>query len=199
MCTLGFVNAYRVRMMAKYLEVAWSIVSFISAQGVHAWFCNCTAVDILQDLHLTAYSPLGTPDSADEMNNTDRPKVMDDPVVKEVAKKYNKNPGQVLIRWAVQNGTSVLPKSKNPERIESNLHVFDWSLDAEDFKKLSSINDQVMNSHSKLMSLNECTRYLLLMSHLSGEERHICGTLWRSIQGKKMRDHLYVFQGTRVF
>lgn len=93
-------------------------------------------------LHLSAYSPLGTPDSADSMGNKDRPKLMDDPVVKELAKKYNKNAGQILIRWAVQNGTSVLPKSVTPERIEGNLAVFDWSLEEEDFKKLSSFKDQ---------------------------------------------------------
>ena len=43
---------------------------------------------------------------------------------------------QVLIRWAIQHGTSVLPKSVTPERIESNLDVFSWKLEDEDYKKL---------------------------------------------------------------
>ena len=50
---------------------------------------------------------------------------------------------QVLIRWGIQHGSSVLPKSVTPERIEQNLHVFDWELSAEDFKKLTSFPDQV--------------------------------------------------------
>ena len=54
---------------------------------------------------------------------------------------------QVLIRWAIQNGTSVLPKSKSPERIVSNLEVLDWELSTEDFKKLSSLSRQVRQQH----------------------------------------------------
>lgn len=50
---------------------------------------------------------------------------------------------QILIRWAIQHGTSALPKSVTPGRIEKNLHVFEWKLSAEDFKKLSSFPDQV--------------------------------------------------------
>ena len=56
---------------------------------------------MLQGLHLSAYSPLGSPDSASEMGNEDKQKPMEDPAVKEIAKKYNKNPGQVccLSTW----------------------------------------------------------------------------------------------------
>ena len=49
---------------------------------------------------------------------------------------------QVLIRWAVQRGTSVLPKSTNPERIASNLAVLDWSLTGADMAVLSSLEYQ---------------------------------------------------------
>ena len=49
----------------------------------------------MQKLHLSAYSPLGSPDSASDMGNEDKRKPMDDPVVKEIAKKYNKSAGQV--------------------------------------------------------------------------------------------------------
>jgi len=51
---------------------------------------------IPQGLHLTAYSPLGTPDSSSMMGNKDKKQLMEDPVVTELAKKYNKNVGQVL-------------------------------------------------------------------------------------------------------
>jgi alcohol dehydrogenase (NADP+) len=50
----------------------------------------------LQGLHLTAYSPLGTPDSSSMMGNDHKKKLLDDPVVNEVAKKYKKNAGQVI-------------------------------------------------------------------------------------------------------
>ncbi|RJE23382.1 aldehyde reductase [Aspergillus sclerotialis] len=64
-----------------------------------------------------AYSPLGN-------NIYGAPRVVDDPTVIEVAKKLGKDPAGLLISWAVQRGTSVLPKSVTPSRIESNFQVF---------------------------------------------------------------------------
>ncbi len=52
-------------------------------------------------------------------------------------------PPQVLIRWALQRGTSALPKSTRPERIRSNLDVFDWRLDQPDFDQLSQLATQL--------------------------------------------------------
>ena len=45
---------------------------------------------------------------------------------------------QVLVKWALQRGTSVLPKSTRPERIAANLDVFSWSLDEADMAALST-------------------------------------------------------------
>jgi L-glyceraldehyde reductase len=47
--------------------------------------------------------------------------VVDDPLVVDIAKKLNKDPAQVLISWAIQRGSAVLPKSVTPSRIESNF------------------------------------------------------------------------------
>ncbi|GMP86027.1 hypothetical protein CsSME_00038977 [Camellia sinensis var. sinensis] len=52
-------------------------------------------------IHVTAYSPLGSQDGA---------------------KKLNRTPGQVLVRWAIQRGTSVIPKSSYPDRIKENIN-----------------------------------------------------------------------------
>ncbi|PWY93576.1 aldo-keto reductase [Aspergillus sclerotioniger CBS 115572] len=64
-----------------------------------------------------AYSPLGN-------NIFDLPRVIDDPQVIEIAKKLNKDPAILLISWAAQRGTAVLPKSVTPSRIESNFKDF---------------------------------------------------------------------------
>ncbi|GJP87682.1 aldo-keto reductase [Aspergillus niger] len=65
-----------------------------------------------------AYSPLGN-------NIYELPRgVIDDPQVQEIAKKLEKEPAQLLISWAVQRGTAVLPKSVTPSRIESNFQDF---------------------------------------------------------------------------
>ncbi|GAQ80469.1 alcohol dehydrogenase (NADP+) [Klebsormidium nitens] len=85
-------------------------------------------------VHLSAYSPLG---SGDENR-----KVLEYPVVKQIAEKLGKSPAQVVLRWGLQRGTSVLPKSTNFDRLRSNLEVTEWSLSEEDMKALSSIEDQ---------------------------------------------------------
>ena len=63
---------------------------------------------------MAAYSPLGN-------NIYNLPRAVDDPTVIELAKELNKQPAQVLVSWAVQRGTVVLPKSVTPQRINDNF------------------------------------------------------------------------------
>lgn len=89
-------------------------------------------------LAVVAYSPLGSGDrSAAEFRKADEPKLLDDPVVRDVARRLGRTPAQVLIRWAVQRGTATIPKSSNPSRIRQNLDALAWTLPEEDFRALS--------------------------------------------------------------
>lgn len=93
-------------------------------------------------IHVTAFSPLGSPDS-ESIFPRKRPSVLlKDPVVAEIAESTGKNVGQVLIRWALQHGTSVIPKSTNPDRIAGNLDVLDWALPEDAYRRLSSLKFQ---------------------------------------------------------
>lgn len=65
------------------------------------------------------------------------PRVVDDPIVIDIAKRLGREPAQVLVSWAVQRGTVVVPKSVTPERIISNLVTFELS--DEDFKTISDL------------------------------------------------------------
>ncbi|XP_042370124.1 uncharacterized oxidoreductase YtbE-like isoform X2 [Plectropomus leopardus] len=75
-----------------------------------------------------AYSSLGKGD------------LVTDPVVMEVAKNCERTPAQVLLRWAVQQGVPVLPKSSNPDRIKDNARLFDFTLSDTDMDRLSSLD-----------------------------------------------------------
>ncbi|KIM45210.1 hypothetical protein M413DRAFT_441890 [Hebeloma cylindrosporum] len=65
---------------------------------------------------------------------------MDDPVIPEVAKKYARDPAQVLCRWSLQKGYVPLPKSATPSRIHSNANLYDFELEEEDIAKLDGLD-----------------------------------------------------------
>jgi len=71
---------------------------------------------------------------------------LDDPKLGEVASKYSKSPAQILIRWALQKGTIVIPKSSNKERILENATVFDFEITTEDMNHLDSFHQDLRTS-----------------------------------------------------
>ncbi|KAG8649364.1 NADPH-dependent aldo-keto reductase, chloroplastic [Manihot esculenta] len=85
-------------------------------------------------IHLTGYSPLGSPGTG-----TVKTQVLKNPILTAVAEKLGKTPAQVALRWGLQMGHSVLPKSTNEARIKENFDVFDWSIPDDLLAKFSEI------------------------------------------------------------
>ncbi|KII94321.1 hypothetical protein PLICRDRAFT_101939 [Plicaturopsis crispa FD-325 SS-3] len=83
-----------------------------------------------KDIVITAYSPLGN-------NVTGKARVIDHPLVQDLAKKQGRDPAQILIGWAAHKGYTVIPKSVTPSRIESNFQ--DYILTDEEFEAISKI------------------------------------------------------------
>ena len=67
--------------------------------------------------------------------------ILGNPTICELAEKLGKTPAQVVIRWNLQRGTIMIPKSTHKERIESNFDVFDFELSDEDMAVMASLND----------------------------------------------------------
>ncbi|ABM09745.1 aldo/keto reductase [Paenarthrobacter aurescens] len=76
-----------------------------------------------------SYSPLGA--SSDLLNA---------PVLADIGKKYGKTPGQVVLRWHVQQGLVAIPKTANPQRMRENLDIFDFELDHDDLTRLQTLD-----------------------------------------------------------
>jgi 2,5-diketo-D-gluconate reductase A len=68
-------------------------------------------------------------------------RLLDNPTVASVAAEYSRTPAQVLIRWSLELGNVVIPRSAKPERIAENLDVFDFELAAEHMDALNGLND----------------------------------------------------------
>jgi diketogulonate reductase-like aldo/keto reductase len=81
------------------------------------------------DVVIEAYSPLGTG------------RHLSDETVNRVARRVGHTPAQVLVRWCLQQGLVVIPKSTHKERIEENGRVFDFGLSAEDMAELSACDE----------------------------------------------------------
>lgn len=65
---------------------------------------------------------------------------MQDAVIKNLAQKYGKSPAQVTLRWEIQRGLIVIPRSKNPAHIRENIDVFDFVLSEADMNAISALN-----------------------------------------------------------
>ena len=85
---------------------------------------------------LQAYSPLGAPGTT-WMNGN----IRKEPIIISISEKLRKTPAQVALRWNIQMGHSVLPKSTNQERIKQNLDVHDWSIPDDVLAKFSEIKE----------------------------------------------------------
>ena len=70
-----------------------------------------------------------------------RARRFDDEVVRSIAEAQQRTPAQIMLRWAVQHGVVVLPKSTNPERIKANGAIWDFELSEEQMRRLDSISD----------------------------------------------------------
>ncbi|EES19639.1 hypothetical protein BDA96_09G169100 [Sorghum bicolor] len=86
-------------------------------------------------VHLSAFSPLGSPGSPGINGSS----VLENSIVVSVAEKLQKTPAQVALRWGIQMGHSVLPKSANESRIKENIDIFDWSIPEDLMAKFSEI------------------------------------------------------------
>jgi diketogulonate reductase-like aldo/keto reductase len=83
---------------------------------------------------VTAYSPLGSPGNYSNAN------LVQDETIIAIAKAHHKAPAQILIRWAIQRQTIVIPKSVTPERIQENINVFDFQLSESEMQKIAGLN-----------------------------------------------------------
>lgn len=109
---------------------------------LHPYLQQDALVEACADLGVavTAYSPLGSPDSAEFIGREDDVLLTEQPTIVAIAEAHSATPGQVLIAWALARGTSVIPKSVNPGRIAENFGALDISLSLADMTSIAALD-----------------------------------------------------------
>jgi D-xylose reductase len=88
----------------------------------------------------TAFSPLGALSYVSIDMATKADSVLESAAVVAAATRLARTPAQVVLRWGIQRGTSIIPKTTRPERLRENLDLFDFELNEEEMRSISSLN-----------------------------------------------------------
>ncbi|XP_038211970.1 aldo-keto reductase family 1 member B1-like [Zerene cesonia] len=136
--SIGLSN-FNSKQIDRVLQIA-KIKPVTNQVECHPYLSQRKLLEFCQErrIILTAYSPLGSPDRP--WAKPGDPTLLDDPKVKLVAEKLKKTPAQILIRYAIDCGIIVIPKSVNKTRIADNFNVWDFKLSKEDIDVISSLD-----------------------------------------------------------
>jgi D-xylose reductase len=98
-------------------------------------FCRESAIAV------TAFSPLGAPSYVPLGMATAAESLLEHPLIMSIAAAAGRTPAQVLLRWGVQRGTAVIPKTSRPERLAENLAVSDFALSSDDMAAIAGLDE----------------------------------------------------------
>ena len=106
---------------------------------------------------IQAWYPLGHGDKA----------LREEPLFTQLAKKYGKSNTQIILRWHIQDGNIVIPGSKNPDHIKSNLDLFDFALTDEEMAKIAAMDQKKRYYHSTPEMLK---KYAQIVPDMDGQK-----------------------------
>ena len=92
------------------------------------------------NMAVTAFSPLGSLSYVDLGMAGEDDSLLNSPVVVDAAHRTSRTAAQVLLRWGIQRGTAIIPKTSNPERLSENLSLFDFALSEAEMEAISAFN-----------------------------------------------------------
>lgn len=138
--SIGVSNFYPSQI--QELVDATGVVPALNQIELHPHFPQWVARAFHNDLGIVtqSWSPLGGSTGGLWEKRGKPNSLLTDPVIAEIAEAHGKSPAQVLIRWHLQNGLAVIPKSVDPERIAQNIDVMDFRLTGGDLERIAAIS-----------------------------------------------------------
>ena len=130
------VSNFEIRHLEELAKIS-NVVPAVNQIECHPLCYPKELIDYCQSrgIQIQAYAPLA------------RGAYLDNDVMCVLGTKYGRTPAQIGLRWAVQKGISVIPKSSHPDRIQSNSQIFDFTIEQEDMDILDTINQDFHSSH----------------------------------------------------
>ena len=127
---IGVSNFYP-HTLTNFCETV-EIKPMVNQVELHPYFTQESALETMKyyEVQPEAWAPLGG----------GRYKPFDDPMLQKIAAAHGKTVGQVILRWNVQRGVVVIPKSTHKERIEENIDIWDFTLTEEEMKRIASLD-----------------------------------------------------------
>lgn len=127
---IGVCNFYPERL-ADFCETV-NVIPAVNQVELHPFFTQENALKLMKEYGVVpeAWGPFA------EGNHG----IFTHPILTEIGKKYGKTPAQVALRWNVQRGVVVIPKSVHKERMEQNFDIWDFVLDNEDMEKIATLD-----------------------------------------------------------
>jgi D-xylose reductase len=131
-------NVALLRDLASYAEIPPAVLQVES----HPYLTHEKLLRYCQQekIAFTAFSPLGAASYFSLGMATQDESVLQQPAVRDIAASHGRTPAQTVLRWGVQRGTAVIPKSTRPERLRENISIFDFELSAVEMGAISSLN-----------------------------------------------------------
>ena len=91
-------------------------------------------------IFLTGFCPLGSADRPANRISEDEPKLFDNKIIIDIANKKGSTPAQIMLAWAVNRGTSVIPKSVNPQRLKENFEAAEIELSIDEMTQINNLD-----------------------------------------------------------
>jgi diketogulonate reductase-like aldo/keto reductase len=132
------VSNFMVEHLTALLERA-TVVPAVNQIECHPYFQQRQVQDFGADHDIVtqAWSPIG---GITFYRDGSHGSTLDDPVIGDIARTHGKTPAQVMLRWGLQEGRSVIPKSTNPYRLAENIDIFDFELSADDIITIDGLD-----------------------------------------------------------
>jgi diketogulonate reductase-like aldo/keto reductase len=132
------VSNFMVEHLTTLLERT-TVVPAVNQIELHPYYqqTDVQALDAEHGVLTQAWSPIG---GITFYRDGQHSSTLHDPVIGEIAKAHDKSPAQVMLRWHLQQGRSVIPKSTKPRRIAENIDVFDFELSTEELAAIDALD-----------------------------------------------------------